>query len=162
MTKGFNLALGFGVKLLKKSGWVGGTAPSAIRNLYNSELGVCQPVNTGPAHPAAYIKFSSIFSRAVLGSWVFMLHLDIKKHRSMARGGQAVQLQNYIQLSSDLKLFFCWVSDFSKSCQICLALQLERQSLSLYRFLFSSNLSYVKCTKILKRRNRRSLVQCFW
>lgn len=36
-----------------------------------------------------------------------MLHLDIKKHSSMARGGQAVQLQNYIQLSSDLKLFFC-------------------------------------------------------
>lgn len=56
-----------------------------------------------------------------------------------------------IQLSSDWK-YFLWVFDFSTSCQIGLALQLERQTFSSYRLLFSLNLWCVKCARILKRK----------
>lgn len=59
--KGFNLALEFDVKLLKKSGWVGATALPVVRNLCGSEVEVCQPINTGPAHPQL-VSGSLVFS----------------------------------------------------------------------------------------------------
>lgn len=61
---------------------------TSIIKLCNSGVRVCQPINTGAAYPPAYVLFSRIFSRAVLKSWVFMLHLDIKNHSSVARGRQ--------------------------------------------------------------------------